>query len=175
MSQFIIQTIGILALVFFSISLQKKNRSSILKFHIVSTLLYAVHFFLLGAFTAVAMVLLNGLKSYVFLFKTKYAWVDHKIVLYIFFALFIAAGFIFWEGYHSLLLIIALCLVTLSHWQKDTKKLRGIFFLTPPLWIVYDVIVGSYAGIVSELVLMFSNLLGYLKFETNKKTDAENK
>ena len=124
--------------------------------------LYSIHYFLLGAFAAVAMTLLNVFRTVLFALKEKHPW-------YGFLVLFVGAGVIFWEGYRSLALIVELCFVTVSHWQEDTKRLRILFAVSNPLWIVYDVLVGSYAGIFSEVVFLLSNAVGYVRFESKKK------
>ena len=131
--------------------------------------LYSIHYFLLGAFAAVAMTLLNVFRTVLFALKEKHPWIGNRLVLYGFLVLFVGAGVIFWEGYRSLALIVALCFVTVSHWQEDTKRLRILFAVSNPLWIVYDVLVGSYAGIFSEVVFLLSNAVGYVRFESKKK------
>ena len=169
MHQIIVQGIGLLGFLLFFLSFQRKTRLSILYLHGASMVVYSIHYFLLGAFAAVAMTLLNVLRTVLFAMKGKYPWIGNRWVLYAFLALFIGAGVIFWEGYRSLALIVALCFVTVSHWQQDTKKLRILFAVSNPLWIVYDVLVGSYAGIFSEVVFLLSNAVGYARFESKKK------
>tara|TARA_Y100000310_G_C20547134_1_gene746143 strand:+ start:437 stop:973 length:537 start_codon:yes stop_codon:yes gene_type:complete len=168
LNQLIIQGIGILALLFFIFSFQAKSRTNILYLHILSMILYAVHFSLLTAWTAVAMVSLNAVKSYIFSFRERKKWIQGNFFFYLFLALFWIFGILTWEGYYSLFVILALNFVTLSHWSKSTKKLRLLFILSHPLWIAYDIYVGSYAGIISEVVVFFSIVIGLWRFDKTK-------
>jgi tRNA-dependent cyclodipeptide synthase len=168
LNQIIIQGVGIIALVLFVSSFQAKSRSNILYIHILGMIIYAIHFFLLGAWTAVAMVSINAVKSYVFSFKETKKWAQSKYILFLFLVLFWVFGLLTWEGYHSLFVILALNFVTLSHWSTDTKKLRGLFMFSHPLWVAYDLVVGSYAGIISEIVVFTSGLIGMWRFKDKK-------
>jgi hypothetical protein len=167
-NQLIVQGIGIVSLLFFVFSFQAKSRSNILYLHIFSMILYAIHFSLLAAWTAVAMVSLNAIKSYTFSFRENKKWIKGNFLLYLFLILFWILGILTWEGYHSLFVILALNFVTLSHWSKSTKKLKLIFMLSIPLWIAYDIYVGSYAGIIFEVVLLFSIVIGLWRFDKIK-------
>lgn len=167
-NQIIIQGIGIIALIFFILSFQAKSRKNILLFHLVSMIFFAIHFSLLAAWTAVAMVSLNAVKSYIFTLKDRYKFINSEFTLYLFIFLFWIFGILTWEGYHSLFVIIALNFVVLSHWSDNTTRLRWLFLISHPLWISYDLFVGSYAGIISETVVLISGCIGLWRFRKNK-------
>jgi len=164
-NQIIIQGIGVLALILFFCSFQAKSRKNILYFHLLSSAVFAIHFGLLSAWTAVAMVSLNGVKSYIFTLKKEFKWARSNVTLYLFLVLFWVFGLAVWEGYHSIFVIIALNFVVISHWSNNTRKLRWLFMFSHPLWIIYDFMVGSYAGIFSEIVIFFSGAIGLWRFE----------
>ena len=164
----LIQGIGFIALILLVLSFQVKSRKNILYIHFLSMVLFAIHFSLLSAWTAVAMVSLNAIKSLVFSFKDSIKYLQNNFILYLFIILFWISGLLTWEGFHSLFAILALNFVVLSHWSTNTKKLRLLFMLCHPFWIAYDLVVGSYAGIVSEIVVLISGGIGLWRYKQNK-------
>ena len=40
-------------------------------------------------------------------------------------------------------------------------------FVNSPLWIIYDVILGSWAGILDEVVTELSNIISIIRFGWN--------
>ena len=64
---------------------------------------------------------------------------------------------------------------TLGGFTHNGKKIRiaGIF-INSPLWILYDVIVGSWAGVVDELVSEASMLLSVYRYGWKNLDRVEN-
>jgi hypothetical protein len=161
----LIQSIGFIALILFALSFQVKLKKDILYLHLLSMIFFAIHFSLLNAWTAVAMVSLNAIKSYVFSLKNRIKQLQNNFILYLFIILFWIFGLLTWEGIHSLFVIFALNFVVLSHWSDNTKKLRLLFLFSHPLWIAYDFVVGSYIGIISEIIVLISGVTGLWRYK----------
>jgi len=89
--------------------------------------------------------------------------------LYLFLFTFGLAGIITWEGYYSLLPICAMVIDTIAQWNKETKLIRVIMLIPRPLWFVYDFVVGSYAGMTSEILVLCSILIGIFRFNIRPK------
>jgi hypothetical protein len=57
----------------------------------------------------------------------------------------------------------------LAVWQKNPRMIRLLSLLSPPLWLIYNVLSGSYPGILSEIFLLTSTLIGIYRFDIRKK------
>lgn len=70
-----------------------------------------------------------------------------------------------WEGWISILPVAANIAATIGGYTHNVQKIRiaGIF-INSPLWIIYDIYVGSWAGIADELASEASMLLSIYRY-----------
>jgi D-alanyl-lipoteichoic acid acyltransferase DltB (MBOAT superfamily) len=160
------QIIGFIAVCFTFALFQVNNRRSMLAIGLVGGTLYAAHFILLGALTGAALNVVNIAKAGIFYKyneKRRPNWLP-----YLFIGLTILSGIATWQGFRTLLPVIAGCAATIAFWQLDTKRIRRLALIAPPCWFVYNVIVGSYPGMLSEIVNVSSNSLAQYRFDRKK-------
>jgi len=164
-----VQIVGFIALSFIVISFQKNRRSFTLVSQLVGSLLFTVHYFLLGAWVGAAM---NGLaiaRAYIFNLRDSKTWIKSRVVMYIFILFFWIGGILTWDGYLSILPILGMSLECVALWSKNTKHMRWIFLAVRPLWMTYNIMVGSYAGIMADIFLTTSLLIAVYRFDIIKK------
>ena len=165
-----VQIIAIVALLGFVLSFQFKKRRHILLSQAISFLVWGIHFFLLQAWTAVVIDVINSAKSFLFINKDKYHWIDDKKILYIFIIIFWGFGILSWHDWYSILPLIAVTSITMAAWQKDPKRIRLLFIPSPILWFIYDFFVGSYGSMIAEAAIFVSIIVGIWRFDTGIKT-----
>jgi len=70
-----------------------------------------------------------------------------------------------WSGWISILPVAANIASTIGGYTRSPRKVRiaGMFF-NSPLWIIYDIMVGSWAGILDEVVSEISMIVSILRF-----------
>lgn len=166
----IAQIIGFIALGLLVILFQKDNRSIMLRLMLVAAALFSVHFLLLGAFTGAAMNGLNVLRSYVFERRNNKKWAKAWWWPFVFVAAVIVLGLVTWGGYRSIFVIIAVSTQTAAFWMNNTRKIRLISLISPPCWFVYNIIVGSVPGMLTEVMILGSLLVGIYRFDISSKT-----
>ena len=131
-----------------------------------ASLLWTVHFFLLGAVTGASMNLIDAGKCFVF-YRNKPAK-RNRWMLWFFISVAMLATALTWQGIISLLPLSGSALGSVAYWQKKPKYIRRIGFMSSPPWLVYNVISGSYPGIAVEILIMTSNLVGQRRFDFKK-------
>jgi hypothetical protein len=169
MNQIVIQGIGYLALFFVILSFQRNKRNKIIFCLILAQILFTLHFYLLHAWAAVAMNAIATLRAVVFYQKDKKVWAENTVWMYVFMGAFILAGLVTRTNYSSLLLIIATVIDTFALWKRSTRSIRFLMLIPRPLWFSYNLIVGSYAGMTTEVVALTSILIGILRFDILNK------
>ena len=169
MNNFIIQGIGFFALLFIILSFQNNKRYSILFFLWIAQVLFAIHFGFLGAWTAVAMNGIGAARTYIFNLRNTKKWADNKLWIYSFLISFWISGAIVWEDYYSLLAIIAMTIETVGLWMRNPTQIRVINLFPLPLWFLYNLMVNSYAGMVTEILILFSIFLAIIRYDILKK------
>lgn len=167
------QAIGFLAVGLTLSIYQVNKRETMLLLALFASFLYAIHFGMIGASTA---MVLNGLavaRCYVF-YKVK-PKAKNRWIVYCFLVANIIAGIAFWEGAISLLAIFGSMFGIIAGWQRNPKMIRRYALLPPPLWFIYDFVMGSYAGMTVEVIRFASNLIGQLRFDGHHKKHLRHK
>ena len=164
--QVFIQLIGFIALGISVIAYQIDKRITILRLQTVASLLWGVHFFLLGAWTGSILNVTGAIQNYIFssIPNRKRTW----LLPIVFILIFIIADALTWQGLLSLLPLGGTISGTISYWQKRTRLLRILALISPPLWFTYNFISHSYPGMLTEVFLISSTLIGIYRFDIRK-------
>ena len=159
----LVQAIGFCGTILFFVSYQCKRNKNLFRVQFVSYLCYTVHLLLLGAITGGISYILNTLRS--FCLGSKQAFLKSKTMCWIICTLQMVALLLTWEGWWSILPVAANIAATIGGYTFNPRKIRvaGIF-INSPLWIVYNVLVGSWAGILDEIVTEASMLLSIWRY-----------
>lgn len=163
-----VQLVGFVALAVGLLGFQANKRGNMLKFQVAASVLYAVHFYLLGAFTGAVMNGVNAGRNYAFFKIAKRTW----LLPAGFMIIFALAGIITWQGPLSVLPTLAMLTGTLAFWQKNPTTIRLLELISPPLWFAYNAVAGSYPGMLAEIILFCSIILGIYRFDIKKQHPA---
>lgn len=170
MSFMIAQILGGIAVLLTFISYQVKTQKQILLLQFISTLLMTIQFGLLGATTGMALNFVCLLRNIAFYLKERKLF-SHPAVPYIFSIVTVVYGFFTWQGFHSLLPIIALAINTVML-SLDPKTLRKSILLTSSMLLIYDLIVSSWGGALNEAVAIMSSIISLVRFQ-KKQTEEQ--
>lgn len=73
--------------------------------------------------------------------------------------------FVTWGGWISILPVAANIAATVGGYTYNARKIRiAGMFINSPLWIIYNIIVGSFAGILDEVVSEASMIISVIRF-----------
>ena len=158
-----IQGIGILGTLLFFLSYQCKSNKNLFRVQFVSYLCYTTHLLLLGAITGGISYVLNTVRS--FCLGSKHAFLKSKWMCTIICLLQVITLIFTWDNWWSILPVIANIAATIGGYTYNARKIRAVgIFINSPLWIIYDIIVGSWAGIVDEIVTEVSMLISIFRY-----------
>lgn len=166
------QILAVIAFILDIICMQFKKKSGILVVGIISNTVYALEYAFLGAWTGAISFVIGTIRNITYFIYEKKKYKPNKIVLTIFVLLIIGAGIYTWENITSLLPVIALVLWTIVSWQNNTKWMRLAEAFICVMWIIYDLFVGAYAGIITEFIILFSTMIGMYRYDIKKQRDS---
>lgn len=153
---FFIQSLAIIAVIFFILSFHTKSRRSILIMQLLSLITWATHFYLLSAWTGSVLIVINGMITVLFLFKHKNKIFSKPIILYLSLFVLIIVTIITWQKFYSIFPLLAVISITIAKWQNKSNMIRIISIPASIFWIIYDLFVGSYGSIIAEILIMIS-------------------
>lgn len=168
----IAQVFGAIALIVLIISLQKNNKKTLLKYQIFSSLLYAIQYVFLNAYTGCLMNLACMGRNIAF---NKYQ--DKKPPIYLLIIvifLMIAFSAFTYVGYISLLPMIAVILYSIAVWNGNLKVIRNIELISCSLYIIYNINVQAYTGLVATIIEFIGALIALVRFDIKGKVLKEN-
>lgn len=164
--QIFIRAVGIVALILCVIPFQFKKHKHIVLCKMMSEILFAVQYFLIGpeAYTGAWLDLLSGGRNFLF-----YKLVEKKRsttpVIVVFSLIMIALGVYSWAGWLSLLPIAAKVITTVSYGMKNERLLRFITLPSCILWIIYNIAVGGWEAMLGDALSLCSILIAIWKFD----------
>lgn len=162
--EIIIQLLGALGILASVISFQCKKHKSILFFRTANESLFAIQYFLLGAYTGMAMNLVGCLRNQIFSKQVEGNRNTVKSVTF-FGTLFLIFGLVTWQGPKSLLIICAKVLSTIAYGNKNTTFVRTAVLITSTSWLIYNYCVSSVAGVVCEALTLISIIAGIVRLD----------
>ena len=167
----LIQLIGGLGILASFAAFQCKQHKHILNLRTLSEFIFAVQYFLLGAYTGMAADLLGCLRNQIF---TRQIARGKKTTgsIALFSLAFIAFGILTWEGPKSILVIFAKVLSTVAYGNKNPTVVRTIILLTSSSWLIYNIYVFSLAGIACEMVTLISLIVGIIRMDLLPRLQA---
>ena len=64
-------------------------------------------------------------------------------------------------------------LTTVSNWFQSEKKIRFLTFPSSPCWLIYNILNGSVAGIITEIFVMSSLIIAIIRFDLKKRNKTK--
>ena len=154
--------------IFFNVS-----RKTILYCGIIFNLASAIGFLLLNAWTGAIMNVLGALLNLIYIFKNKNKFFSSPTIPIIFEILFLVGGILTWQGWLSILPIVANVIYGISLWFDKEYAIKLLNLIVNIIYIVYHGFLLSYVAIIGtgiSIVLGIAYLIWgekYTKFIKN--------
>ena len=158
------QVCVILAMLFLALTYISKDKNRILVFCVISSIMYATQYLLLDAYTGMIVNMISVVRAIWFFINNKVKKENSLYSLILLEMLFLASSIITWNGFISIFPLIACLLFTYSIWQKNIKLYKWIALPVSFLWIIYNVLVGSVFGYISEGILLLVEIIGVITY-----------
>ena len=178
MTDIIAQILGLFAMTVAFLSFQQKTQKHIATLQFISSSLWAIHFFLLDAYTGCILNIIAVIRDVIFMQRNKHKWAAHigwligTIVLC--FGIYVLTFTAFGKETTlpnlivELLPVIGMAASTAALRQKEARHVRVFSLMSSPLWLVYDAVNHSIGGTVTEIVSLLSIGIGILRLDRKK-------
>ena len=151
-------TISLVSMFFFN------ERKKILVMQVIGSVFFCIHYIMMGASTGAALNGIAAVRAVVFYHRDK-KFFDHKAWLFLFVAICVAAGWLTWSGYISLLPTVGMIIATFGMYMKRPRNIRILSFISSPPWLVYNIINQSFPAMITDISLMVSILVGIIRYD----------
>ena len=149
---YFIQLIGFIAWLLLAFSYYRKDTNHILVFQIISTVLFCLHYLLLGAYSGLLICIYEVIRDYAY-YKTdqdNYIFLGSVVV-------YIISAIITFTSILDLFPYIASMIDGFFLTKKRVIVVLGAI-VTYTLWLIYDLYAQSYSGAITDGIIILSNL-----------------
>ena len=164
MSEFVVQAIGFVGVAFFIASYQIKSNKALFLCQMIGCIIFCVQFFILGAYTGAISLIINIIRNLLLVKRKDWKWVDRRSTMLVILALLTAMTIYTWNGAISLLPFISVAVTTIGYWSNNAQKIRLSQFIGSPCTLLYDVLIRSWGGVLSETITLASIIVSVIRF-----------
>jgi hypothetical protein len=140
---------------------QQKSGKKLLVYKLISDILWAAHYLLLGGISAFFIACISTIRESIFLNQKK-KWARSRLWLVLFILLSIGSAAIVWKTAANLLPTIASILSVLSFWRNNPTLSKFLAFPISICMLIYDIYVASYVGIINEVFTIVSASVSFI-------------
>lgn len=157
--------ISILSIFLYVMSVQFKKKENILITQIGASICYLIVYVIKGAWSGVAIEVLEELKNCVFIKIEKHNKKIPIYVLIIFISLLIGVSIYFYDGILSLLPLLINILLFTSTYFKNPKYIRYTMLICGLLWGIYNIYVGAYIICIGNFLEILSATISIIRYK----------
>ena len=165
------QAAGYIAMALTILSFQFRKHRWIMAFMTASSVFWILHYVMLGLYPAAAINTMNMFRNYIYSLRVKKG-INTKLIPAFFVVVAAASVFATWENVWSVLPLMASIIATIANWQTQTTKLKLLSCPRYGLWLAYDIINGSQAGVINDAFTIGSIVVSLVKERVRKKKEA---
>ena len=168
--QLIAQIIGFMGTIVVVIGMQQKKYGRIVFCKILNELFAAVHYFLIGGYTGMIINFTACLTNGVYWYRITKG--KSTLIFQIMFgALFVVLGALSWQGPISLFVVAAKLISSVSLGIKNPRTIRILNLISNPCWLVYNLYMGTVAGIVTDTLVIASVIIAVVRLDILKRKE----
>jgi len=163
------QAFGIMATILTFISYQANTKKALLIIQSIATLCTCLGFLFLGATTGFALNIICLTRNAIYYFQDASSKF-HMVTSILLTLAMVCFGILSWQGWISLLVIIALSVNTMILSLGNPQILRISVLPTSTLMIIYNIFVFSLGGIANESISIISSVIGIIRYRKEKRS-----
>lgn len=164
MTEYIAQAVGFAGIAANLIIYQQKTRTGLLRWKLTSDVLWALHYLLMEGYSGAAISFIAMLRELFFMKQQSKEKKDRRVYVF-FLCLTVLSAVITWKGPFSLLPMTASIISVSGFWKGDPRLSRILSFPVSACMLSYDLVVHSFAGLISELLTITSSVIGVCRHD----------
>ena len=159
----IAQVFGLGATVSLFLIYQQKTRKGMLLAKLSADVFWVIHYFLLSAYSGMIPNAVGMLREVVFIQRKEKRWANSIKFPVLFVLINWGLGFRSFNDWYNILPIAASTVVTLSLWIDKPRLTKIISIPISLSFLIYDIHVDSYIGVVNEAIAICSIIIYFVK------------
>lgn len=172
--QIIAQIFGLGAMASLFLIYQQNDRKKLIVSKLCADVCWVAHYLCLGAFGGAIPNFVGIFRECVFINRQSKRWANLVLWPILFILINWGLGVLTFKSAINILPITASTFVTISLWCKRPWLTKLISIPVSLTFLIYDIFVGSWIGIVNESIAIISIIISFLKNKGAKEQDYVN-
>lgn len=149
----------------FATSLLLNSKKKLMLLQIFSTMLFTLHYFLLGAYLGglIAIVDFARIITCYIIDKLNGSTLNKRIWCIIYIILGLIGSVFTWESWYSMFPIISLIVVNLSLTLDNLIIVKLSFNISLICTVLYMLFIASYFGLITQAIVLIIGIIGTIK------------
>ena len=161
------QIFGWLTALLTFLSFQCKEHKVLMIFNTAATLSICISYTLLGAWSGLVVNVVALARNFI-ISKKDLKIFSYKFWPYVLTITMGLMGLLSWQGYMSLIIIIAMMINTYFLCFPNTQALRITVLFTSIMVLIYNAYFGVWGGVLNEAIAITSAVIGIIRFRKTK-------
>ncbi|MBE6582762.1 MAG: YgjV family protein [Ruminococcaceae bacterium] len=157
------QAVGIVAIIIGIVTYQIKSRRGIMIANIASTICFALHYAMIGAYVGMALNIVATVRNVVF-YNSNMSKKKSTICTVTFAVIACVAGIITWEAWYSVLQLMNSVVRCYVLSLSNPNSIRKGIMIVVPMTLIYNIIVFSIGGIISDSCSLISTGISLFRY-----------
>lgn len=155
------------------VAVQQPKKVQLLRVNTIASICQVFHYlFLGGAWTGMETKILAATRNGIATYEASKNRIS-KMLPTFFVAIYIVIGIVhtlfFRESLINLLPLAAAAVYTVAIYTLNVSRIRKVVFLTSAMWLIYNAIVFSVVGILSEAIFMVDTAVAIYRYRNKSK------
>ena len=164
----IAQVFGALGMACLFLSYQQTERKKLIACKLGADVMWVVHYLCLSAFGGAIPNFIGIFRELIFMQGDK-KWARLPVIPVVFILINWSLAISTWQSALTLLPIGASTFVTISLWAKNPRITRMIGAPVSVCFLIYDIFVGSWIGVINESVAIISIISSFIRNDMKRK------
>ena len=169
----IAQLFGIGAMVSLFLIYQQKSRKKLIFAKLCADVCWVMHYLLLKGYAGMIPNFVGIFRELIFIKRKDKKWAGLIIWPVIFILINWCLGFRTFNNWFNILPIAASTFVTISLWIDNPRLTKLISVPVSTAFLIYDIFIGSYIGVINESIAIVSILISFSKEKLKKEKTHE--
>lgn len=161
--KWIAQIFGIFAMISLFCSYQQTERKKLIMGKLCADVFWVAHYLCLGAYAGMISNCVGIFREIIFLNRDSKKWASSVLWPVLFVLISWGLGMRTFESPINILPIVASTFATVSFWFRNPRLTKIISAPASSSFLIYDIVIGSYAGVLNESIVIGSIILSLVK------------
>ena len=167
------QFIGFVAIAVAFLSFQAKEKSKILAIQALSSFVWSVHFFMIGAFAGVILNFIAIGRNLLYSKREDWKWLDGVWLPTVISIIVSVVSILTRETWLDVILLPSTILSSYAYCLGSERTIRNSSVFVSLTWLVFSIVNISVSGIIAEAFNLASLTIAIIRFRNTKKFKAE--